>query len=356
MKVTRRKTAKLSTLVPAGLLPELRELIHSARQTVARGVNTALVQLYWQIGARIRKDILANRRAEYGKEILVTLSQELVADFGSGYSASNLSRMVAFAEAFPDNKIVVALIRQLSWSHFVAILPLTKPLQRDFYAEMCRVENWSVRTLREKIDGMLYERTALSKKPDHLVRRELDALRAEDKLTPDLVFKDPYFLDFLGLHNAYSEKDLEAALLREIEGFLLELGAGFAFVERQKRITIDNEDFYLDLLFYHRRLRRLVLVELKLGAFKAADFGQTTLYLRWLDKYERQPGENSPIGLILCAGKSGERIELLELEKTGIRVAEYLTDLPSKELLRRRLHDAMAQARARLDHIVEDKS
>ncbi len=212
------------------------------------------------------------------------------------------------------------------------------------------------RTLQQKIDGMLYERTAISKKPAKLIRTELDALRDEDRLTPDLVFKDPYILDFLGLRDGYSEKDLEAALLREIEGFLLELGAGFAFVERQKRITIDGEDFYLDLLFYHRRLRRLVLVELKLGAFKAADFGQTTLYLRWLDRYERQPGEDSPIGLILCAGKSGERIELLELEKTGIRVAEYLTDLPSKDLLRQRLHDAMAQARARLDHIVEDKS
>ena len=212
------------------------------------------------------------------------------------------------------------------------------------------------RTLQQKIDGMLYERTAISKKPAKLIRTELDALRDEDRLTPDLVFKDPYILDFLGLRDGYSEKDLEAALLREIEGFLLELGAGFAFVERQKRITIDGEDFYLDLLFYHRRLRRLVLVELKLGAFKAADFGQTTLYLRWLDRYERQPGEDSPIGLILCAGKSGERIELLEQEKTGIRVAEYLTDLPSKDLLRQRLHDAMAQARARLDHIVEDKS
>src|SRR6185295_16083287 len=210
------------------------------------------------------------------------------------------------AEAFPDREIVASLTRQLSWSHFVAILPLKRPLQREFYAEMCRVEGWSVRTLRAKIDGMLYERTALSKKPDKLIRQELDSLREEDKLTPDLVFKDPYFLDFLGLRDTYSEKDLESAILREIERFLLEMGAGFAFVERQKRIVIDDEDFYLDLLLYHRRLRRLVLVELKLGAFKAGDFGQTTLYLRWLDRHERQPGEESPMGLILCAGKSAE--------------------------------------------------
>ena len=177
---------------------------------------------------------------------------------------------------------------------------------------------------------MLYERTALSKKPAKLIEKELAALRTDDKLTPDLVFKDPYVLDFLGLRDTYSEKDLEAAILREIERFLLELGAGFAFVERQKRIVIDGEDLYLDLLFFHRRLRRLVLIELKLGAFKAADIGQTRLYLRWLDRHERQPGEEPPIGLILCAGKADERIELLELESSGIRVAQYLTELPPK--------------------------
>ena len=213
---------------------------------------------------------------------------------------------------------------------------------------MCRVERWSVRTLRQKIDGMLYERTALSKKPAKLINKELTALRKDDRLTPDLVFKDPYVLDFLGLRDSYSEKDLEAAILRDIERFLLELGAGFAFVERQKRIVIDDEDLYLDLLLFHRRLRRLVLIELKLGAFKAADFGQTRLYLRWLDRHERQPGEDPPIGLILCAGKADERIELLELESSGIRVAQYLTELPPREILERRFHEAVAQARARL--------
>jgi predicted nuclease of restriction endonuclease-like (RecB) superfamily len=213
---------------------------------------------------------------------------------------------------------------------------------------MCRVEGWSTRTLQEKINGMLYERTALSKKPTLLIEQELAALRTEDRLTPDLVFKDPYVLDFLGLRDAYSEKDLESALLREIERFLLELGAGFAFVERQKRIVIDDEDFYLDLLFYHRRLRRMVLVELKLRTFQAADYGQTQLYLRWLDRHERQPGEEPPIGLILCAGKSDERVELLELEKTEIRVAQYLTELPPREILQKRLHEAIVLARARL--------
>jgi predicted nuclease of restriction endonuclease-like (RecB) superfamily len=228
-------------------------------------------------------------------------------------------------------QIVAAVGRQLGWTHFKALLPIQDDLKRSFYAEMCRVESWSTRTLQEKINGMLYERTALSKKPPLLIERELTALRTEDRLTPDLVFKDPYVLDFLGLRDTYSEKDLESGLLREIQRFLLELGAGFAFVERQKRILVDGEDFYLDLLFYHRRLRRLVLAELKLGTFQAADYGRTQLYLRWLDRHERQPGEEPPIGLILCAGKSDERVELLELEKTGIRVAQYLTELPPRE-------------------------
>jgi predicted nuclease of restriction endonuclease-like (RecB) superfamily len=333
----------------ADLLPEIRELILTTRQTVARGVNAALTLLYWQIGTRVRRDILQEKRAEYGEEVVPTLSAQLVAEFGSSFNEKNLRRMVQFAEVFPDEQIVVSLIRELSWTHFIALIPLKDALKRDFYAEMGRVERWSVRTLREKIDSMLYERTALSQKPVKLIEQELAALREGDKLTPDLVFKDPYFLDFLGLRDTYSERDLETAILREIERFLLELGAGFAFVERQKRIVIDGEDFYLDLLFFHRRLKRLVLVELKLGTFKPADFGQTTLYLRWLDRHERQPGEEPPIGLILCAGKSAERIELLELEKSSIRVAEYLTELPPKEVLQRRLHEAVAQARARLE-------
>jgi predicted nuclease of restriction endonuclease-like (RecB) superfamily len=317
---------------------------------VAVGVNAALTMLYWRIGTRIRTDILGEQRASYGEEILQSLSAKLSAEFGHGYGEKNLRRMIQFAEVFPDQQIVAALLRQLGWTHFTMLIPLKDPLQRDFYAEMCRIEGWSTRTLQDKINGMLYERTALSKKPDTLIRRELDALRKDDKLTPDMIFKDPYFLDFLGLKDAYSEHDLEAALLREIERFLLEMGTSFAFVERQKRIVIDGEDFYLDLLFYHRRLKRLVAVELKLGVFKAADFGQTTLYLRWLDRHERQPGEGSPIGLILCAGKSDERIELLELQKNDIRVAEYLTELPPKEELQRRFHLAIQQAKAGLEN------
>jgi predicted nuclease of restriction endonuclease-like (RecB) superfamily len=177
---------------------------------------------------------------------------------------------------------------------------------------------------------MLFERTALSRKPEKLIEHELEQLRREDLVTPDLVFRDPYFLDFLGLKDAYQEKDLEAAILRELESFIMELGAGFTFVSRQKRIIIDGEDFYIDLLFYHRDLRRLVVIELKLDKFRAEHKGQLELYLRWLDRYERKQGEESPLGIILCAGKNDERVELLELGASGIHVAEYLTIFAAK--------------------------
>ena len=304
--------------------------------------------LYWEVGTRIRRDILKAKRADYGQEILHTLSAKLVVEFGRGFSERNLAPMVRFAEVFPDEEIVSALRTQLGWTHFRMIVPLEDDLQRDFYAEMCRIEKWSTRTLEKKIGGMLYERTALSKKPDTLIRAELAALRDEDKLTPDLVFRDPYVLDFLRLKDTYAEKDLEAAILREVESFILELGVGFAFLERQKRIMVDSEDHYLDLLFYHRHLRRLVAIELKLEAFKPADKGQMELYLRWLDRHERKPGEEAPIGLILCAGQRRETVELLDLEKAGIRVSAYWTDVLPREQLQRKLREAVALARTRL--------
>lgn len=236
----------------------------------------------------------------------------------------------------------------MGWAHFKLLIPLKEPLSRDFYAEMCRIHGWSTRELAQKIDGMLYERTVLSKRPEQLIRRELAALRENGELTPVMVFQDPYMLDFLELKDTYSEKDLESALLREIERFLLELGAGFAFVERQKRIVLDGDDFYIDLVFFHRRMRRLVAIELKLGDFRPADSGQMSLYLRWLDRHERQPGEQAPLGIILCAGNKRETVEYLGLDEHGIHVAEYLTELPPREMLRERLHRATALARERL--------
>ena len=334
---------------PERLIDEARRLIGEARQQAAAAVNASLTLLYWRLGQRIQREVLGSERAGYGDEIVVTLSRELVREFGRGYSEKNLRRMVQFAEAFPDEEIVVTLSRQLSWSHFSALLPLKQPLQREFYAEMSHIEGWSVRTLRERIDSMLYERTALSKQPDTLIRQELATLRAKGDFTPALVLKDPYVLDFLGIADRYVERDLEDAILRELENFLLELGAGFSFVARQKRIQLDGDDFYIDLLFYNRKLKRLVAVELKQGSFKPEYKGQMELYLRWLARYERENGEELPLGIILCAGKNTEQIELLELDAAGIHVAEYLTVLPAREVLERKLHDAIAVARARFD-------
>ncbi|MEI6705004.1 MAG: PDDEXK nuclease domain-containing protein [Deltaproteobacteria bacterium] len=341
------KKPTLTTNLPTSLVVDIRTLVQEARVSVAVAVNSGITMLYWLIGKRINEDVLKGERAEYGKQIVVSLSRQLVLEYGQGFSAQNLRHFMKFGEVFPDEQIVSTLWRQLRWSHFKEIIYLEQPFQRDFYAEICRLEKWNVRTLRKKIGSMLYERTAISKKPDELIRHELDQLRHEDQLSPDLVFRDPYLLDFLGLSDRYIEKDLEDAILREIENFLLELGVGFTFVARQKRIMLDNDDYYLDLLFFHRGLRRLVAIELKMRAFRPADKGQMELYLRWLEKYEMKVGEELPIGLILCAGKKQETVELMALEQSGIRVAEYLTELPSREALEARLHQAITTAHHR---------
>ena len=327
------------------LFDEIRSLIEQTRSRVASTVNSALVLMNWHISKRISDEVLKNKRAEYGEQIVASLSHQLTAEYGKGFTRTNLIRMRVFAELFPDLEISASLSHQLSWSHFVEIITIKDQLKREFYAEMCRIERWSVRTLRSKINGMLFERTAISKKPEETIKNELAELRDEDKLTPDLIFQDTYFLDFLGLGDTFSEKDLENAILRQLEKFLLELGVGFAFVARQKRITVDGDDFHIDLLLYHRELRRLVVIELKLGKFMPADFGQTEFYLRWLDKYERKPWEESPIGLILCSEKSTERVELLALDGRDIKVADYWTQLPDKKLLERKLHEAVIMAR-----------
>lgn len=336
------------------LLGDIRQLIESSRANLAVTVNSALTLLYWHIGQRIRGEVLQGERATYGGKVVAALARQLEADYGRGFAEKNLRRMVQFAEQYPDEQIVVSLIRHLSWTHVLVLLPLKEPLARDFYAQMCGLERWSVRTLRERVDSMLFERTALSRQPAELIATELDTLRQTGQLTPALVLKDPYILDFLGLQDRYLEKDLEDAILRELENFLLELGAGFTFVARQKRIQLDSDDFYIDLLLYNRRLKRLVAIELKLGEFKAEYKGQMELYLRWLAKHEQEPGEAPPLGIILCSGKKQEQIELLELDASGIHVAEYLTALPPREVLQAKLHEAIARSRARLENRGEE--
>jgi len=327
------------------LLDDIRKMINDIQSIIAITANAGLTMLYWKIGTRINKEILKGKRAEYGMKIVSTVSRQLETEYGNGYSIKNIRHMIRFAEAFTDELIVSTLSRQLSWSHFKEIIYLKQPLQKEFYAEMSRVERWSVRTLRKKISSMLYERTAISKKPEKLIQLELQKLREEDQMSPDLVFRDPYLLDFLGLKGVYQEKDLESAILRELEAFIMELGVGFTFVARQKRMMVDQDDYYLDLLFFHRDLRRLIAVELKLDKFRPDHKGQMELYLRWLDKYERKSGEESPLGIILCAGKNNEQIELLELNSSGIHVAEYLTVLPPKEILKRKLQEAIKRSR-----------
>ena len=346
--VTAARELTMAATSPTTLLAEVRALILETRQTVAQGVNSALVLLYWQIGQRIRTDILKHKRAEYGDQVFHSLSEKLTSEFGRGFTERNLANMVRCAEAFPDAKILHTLCAKLSWSHFRRIIYLDDPVKRDFYAEMCRLEQWSVRTLNDKVQSMLFERTALSKKPDKLMATELKKLRDEDKLSPDLVFRDPYLLDFLGLKDSYAEKDLEAAILREIEAFILEIGVGFCFVARQKRMQIDGRDYYLDLLFYHRKLRRLVAIELKVGDFEAADKGQMELYLSWLKRHECEPDEGEPLGMILCAGKTDEHVELMDLQKSGIHLATYLTKLLPKKQLVKKLHEAVRLVRQRL--------
>src|SRR3990172_1941245 len=241
---------------------------------IGAGTVAARHQCESGVSHGVQRGNLWEGRAAYGKRILATVSQELRAEFGEGFSYSSLTRMIRFAETLADEAIVVTLSQQLSWSHFLALLPLKDPLVRDFYAEMCRIEHWDVRTLRQKIGGMLFQRTALSKNTKAVISAEIANLR-EGRMTPDTVFRDPYFLDFLGLKGAYSERDLESAILREIEGVLLELGSGFAFVARQKRMSVGKDDFHLDLLFYHRHLRRLIAVELKLEFFQPAHVGRS---------------------------------------------------------------------------------
>lgn len=330
------------------LLADIRQLIDSARQQAAAAVNAELTLLYWRIGRRINAEVLQEKRAEYGKRVVATLAGQLTQAYGKGWGEKHLHHCLRLAETFPDEQIVYTLCREFSWSHLRLLMYLDDPIKREFYIEIGRLERWSVRQMQERINSMLFERTAISRRPEETIQRDLTALREEGALSPDLAFRDPYVLDFLGLSDSYSEKDLESAILHELQRFLIELGSDFAFLARQKRITIDNRDYYIDLLFFHRRLRRLVAIDLKIGEFDAAFKGQMELYLRYLEKHEAVEGENLPIGLILCTGKNEEHVELLQLDKSNIRVADYLTVLPPREMLRDKLHQAIEIARQKL--------
>ncbi len=340
--------SNLNNLHP--LSQEVAALIRTAKQRAAAAINNEITLLYWQVGNRIRQEVLGGGRADYGKQVIATLATELTAQYGKGWSKRNLAQMVKFAEVFTDAHIVQTLSAQLSWSHFVILCAIDDPLKRDFYTSMAMQERWSTRILDERIGALLFERTAISKKPDETIVAELTELRVSGQYNKNLLLKDPYILDFLELNDRYLEKDLEDAILRDIEQFLLELGAGFTFVARQKRIQIDNDDFYIDLLFYNRKLKRLVAIDLKLEKFKHSHKSQMELYLSWLKKYETEEGENPPLGIILCSSKKQEQIELLEMEGSDIHVAEYLTRLIDVELLEQKLQHSIANAKQRLNN------
>ena len=388
--------------VVENLMTDLRQIIDEARIHVASTANYELTMMYWHIGERINRDVLGNERATYGKQIIATVSRQLQAWYGSkGFEERTIRRMVQFAQEFPDwqivsplvsklswthfltkivpqvatqlqalygskgfeirnvrrmmqfaqqikeEKIVSQLATKLSWSHFIEVLSLKDELQKEFYLTLAANELWGRNRLRKEIDGMLYERTALSSKPEEVVKQELANVRDNKVVSPDVVFKSPYFLEFTGLNGMYSEKDLEDSLVAHLEQFILELGNGFCFVERQKRMIIDGEDFYLDLLFYHRKLHRLIAIDLKLGRFKAQYKGQMELYLRWLEQNEMEPGEETPLGLLLCTEGSEEQIELLQLDKSGIKVAQYMTELPPRNILVQQIQKSLEAAKAK---------
>ena len=340
VKKSRFKIIKMETIINSDnqLFSDLSRIIEQGKNEVARQVNSTLTLVYWQVGKKINEHILDFQRGAYGKQIVVTVARQLENQYGRSFNEKNVRRMMQFAEVFPDVEIVVTLSRHLSWSHFIDLIPLKKEDSRNFYIQKIVNENWSVRKTRKQMEQKTFERTEIA---NLQISTEINDLQ--------YTFKDPYFLDFLGLKEGYLENDVEAAILKELENFILELGTGFTFVERQKRMRIDDEDYYLDLLFFHRKLKRLVAaIELKIGKFKAKYKGQMELYLKWLDKYDKQEGENSPVGLILCAGKSAEQIELLQMHKDGIMVAEYWTELPPRKELEKKLHQLLNEARERI--------
>lgn len=332
-----RAVAQAAQAEDGALLDRISLLIEQTHAVVAAQANAALTLMNWHIGRMIDLEVLQEGRAGYDQEIVATLSPQLTSRFGRGFDRSNLYRMIKFSQVFPDVEIVATLSQQLGWSHFKVLLPVRTPEARAFYIEQAVTARLSVRALRELIGRQGFERKEIA-----------NAQTPGGSAVPVDSFRDPYLLDFLGLKDAYAERDLEEAIIQDMEAFLLEVGNGWAFVARQKRMTVDNDDFYLDLLFYSRPLRRLIAVELKVGRFNAAYEGQMKLYLKWLDRYERRSDEEPPIGLILCTETSREQIELLEMHKDGIVVAEYWTALPPKEELQARIRAIYRHAQERI--------
>ena len=319
------------------LFDEISTLIEQSRRTMYAYASSTTVLLFWKIGRRINYGVLENKRADYGKQIVSHLATQLTAKYGSSFEVRNLRRMMQFSEQFADFEIVSHPATQLSWACFVEILPLKTTEAKLFYLNEAARGLMGRNDIRDMIRRKAYERKEIA-----------DSQISSGSPIPPGTFKDPYLFDVLGIKDEYIEADVEEAILRELEKFILEFGKGFAFVERQKRMIVDGHDRTLDLLFYNRYLKRLVAVEVKYGRFDARDSGQLKLYLKWLNRYERQEGENEPIGLILCSEAGREEVELLEMDKDGILVAEYWTTLPPKAEFEQKIHMILEETRERV--------
>ena len=321
---------KAIELVSDHLYQGVVDIINDAKRDVIVYVNKHANMMFWHIGHFINEDMGYQQYSAYGDKILATLSQRLTALYGKGYTYSAVTRMMKVARIYNEEGMFATLSQTLTWSHFLELITIEDDTKRLFYQQMGIAEHWSVRQLRDKQDEMAYERSLIAAKPENEIITTLEQV-SPTHMEPDAVLRNSYVLDFLGLSGYYSEGELEAAIAKQLEAFILELGQGFAFLERQKRFTIDGTDYYLDLLFYHRKLKCLVAIDLKLGKFKPQYKGQMELYLKYLQKYDMQPDENPPIGLLLCSEGNTEHIELMMLNEDRIKVAQYLTCLPDKQ-------------------------
>lgn len=307
------------------LFVDVTRLVSGARERVVQTVNQELTMLHWQVGTRIRSEILNHERAEYGERVIARLAERLTNEYGRGWSKRKLFKLVAFAQSFPSLEIVQTLSAQLTWSHFDTLLGLQDEDERRFYTKLSARYHWTVRQLREQIRSQLHLRIASGEPSDDEIVQRLDVLPTGHQATVESTFKDPYVLDFLDLPTGHTESQLEAAVLTEIQRFLAEIGGDFCFIARQKKMRVGRSTYALDLLFFHRGIQRLVAIDLKFGPFLPEHKGQMELYLRWLDREMRLPHEEKPVGLVLCTGSDAALVELLNLNSDDIHVSTYIT-------------------------------
>jgi predicted nuclease of restriction endonuclease-like (RecB) superfamily len=374
-KAKRTRSAKPAVTDHAAVA-EIVDLVEVGRRHVARAINATMTAVYWAIGRRIvLEEQHGTRRAEYGEALIHQLAARLTARFGRGFSTTNLKQMRSFYLAFPEigqtasdqsrtasmprdqigqtasgesEVLTIAARLPLPWSHYVKLLGLKNELARRFYEAEALRGGWTVRQLDRQINSQFYERTLLSRNKRAMLTKG-ETRRPEDETTPEEAIKDPFVLEFLGLKDEYSEGELEEALVRDLEGFLLELGGDFAFIGRQRRLRIGDHWFKIDLLFFHRRLRCLVVIDLKLGEFGHADAGQMHLYLNYATEHWTVPGENPPVGLILCSAKDEAVVKYaLANHQSRVLAAEYRMALPDERLLAEHVEQARETLARRL--------